>query len=689
MSNRKEDYLGSRIGQGQSIKHVTIADSQVSHDNSQGIVMDIHAIPEKEPDWDALRNHDLVVLVNRLIALEEKVGLYGWDEAGQEYTLVPKSNTVPSFATQSATDRYLDVGKGGATTRHRIGNQLHFLQKGNTHDEALALMDRAVYELSVRLGGGIPTPAAPGSSGNIFAGTYKLGDMVDGITSGSQLGPLPLYYKVTDTPTEAMAKLDYYISQLQKEWVPSHQTNQWDDPVNWFNGYVHNDKFWSSEFSQAQIQRLIEDIGMTGSASNNNPSSATFDYSTFTDAEKFIDPTQQKTYKVWSAARSAFAINSLWKRTTESLKRIIEMLSKLVDAEENVFGDQTKKIYSSNFDLGLNAETNGAKVTVDLFAAINPKITVAEQNKQVIILDVARRDVKGGYWARFVWALAGKKITEAINKNLVKIGSVAAEHAGIWWPNSQASVWDGRAKPGGGTYDNVAAMNWTQFQNAYMTSGTADTDDQFLPSNWDNTKLREMGSVYVASGASDEKYWSKDDGNGTWASGTYGTWNGRSWVANGFGPSTNGGTSATVSAVGGTTPITKEQLKYLPSVNTGIAGAFTWTAATSTWVHRSQRGSNGGNDKTGNTYIPSGKMEYSVDTAISGYSKPFILTDTPFQVLFAIDTSVGEDLSGFKYTKQQLEDYILYGTSLPTLTPPISFINKFSGDVQQLINSNP
>jgi hypothetical protein len=232
-------------------------------------------------------------------------------------------------------------------------------------------------------------------------------------------------------------------------------------------------------------------------------------------------------------------------------------------------------------------------------------------------------------------------------------------------------------------------MSWTEFQENYMTAGTPDTDDQFLPSNWDNAKLRQMGSVYVTGvGSADEGYWAKDDGAGTWnATGLpYATLNGGAgWVENGFGPNTSGGDSATVTPVGGTSVLGQDQLKHMPTNPASRAGVFDWNPGTRTWTHESQRGSNGGVSKSGNTYIPSGRMKYAVNTFVSGYSKPFILTDTPFQVLFALDTAVGEDLSGFKYTQEQIQDYIVDGTPLPTLTPPAYFNDKFSEDVKILI----
>jgi hypothetical protein len=170
-------------------------------------------------------------------------------------------------------------------------------------------------------------------------------------------------------------------------------------------------------------------------------------------------------------------------------------------------------------------------------------------------------------------------------------------------------------------------------------------------------------------------------------------------IANGYGPNTVGGDQGSVilNIIGNRVPIGKvtlpngivvDQMKYLPPVDRNEAGKYTWNVSTKTWSHLSQPGtglvgdrSNLGVDTSGSTYIESGKIEYGVNTFIAGYSKPFILCETPYQILYSIDFTYGEDLTPYKYTAQELKDYVMKGTPLQPKQMPRSFVTKFSDDV--------
>jgi len=247
MTSRKEDYLPNRIGRGCAPEHTVLAESTL--DNSIGIVLDTHSIPEKEPDWDALRNWDVSQIGRRLVSLELKVGEKGWDGTASRYTAVPKSDAVPAYENALADDGVLEtLDKDKSSLEIPIGNALHYLRKGDTHADSLVLLDRAVRELSARVGAKDPTPITPASQSPAcnFSGTYKQGESVDfssvqGTTFEYPYGPavvnvpddviapnltttakaFPAYYETKETLANAIASIDYNlfneVTTLRKE----------------------------------------------------------------------------------------------------------------------------------------------------------------------------------------------------------------------------------------------------------------------------------------------------------------------------------------------------------------------------------------------------------------------------------------------------------------------------------------
>jgi hypothetical protein len=360
------------------------------------------------------------------------------------------------------------------------------------------------------------------------------------------------------------------------------------------------------------------------------------------------------------------------------------------------FGGKEKAIFSGKFEVGLNSETNGNVVVADLMKAAYPNITDQARNKQVIILDVHKKRVKGGYWARWVWAMAGGNVTYRIQKQLFDIGAVTwnpdlndpsyysgtdsdtkSPLGGIWWSsssdytNKKVKVFSSAPKHAGKL---VKELSWTMFKEAYMIPGSnVNSDDQYNALKWNQTELDALARTsnsWMGANAIDKAYWNHD--------GSYTA----SGVANAFGPNTVGGdfNSVQLSPLGSTQQLTMKQLSHLPNKAESVSGSYSWNGK-GRWIHYSQDNSNNGSTTSGSSFIPSGKVSFAVNTVISGYSKPFILVETPYQVLYGIDFSYGEDLTPYLYTAKQIQNYIIDGTALPAITVPSSFIEKFSEDV--------
>jgi len=701
MSLIKDEYLNSRVARGCAQEHPSPV-TQGEYDNSRGVVIDAHKIPYEDGSWDALGNSDLRVLAERFVALEEKLGLVGWDSSAAAYTLVKKTENLPGYVTASPAGS-VTYGKGNVDTVEAIGDELHFISKGTTHDESLGLLDRAIKELTVRMGAGEPNPRIPNSSGDVFKNSIHQGKQADGIQVGDATRNFPWNHNAHDAITEAVAKLDNFVSQIIKDKMLLHPSTSYDDPANWTNEQLSATKPWPSSRWETEIQRLIEDLDMLQSDSGGDPSLADLDYSNFlfdgtqaayNSKEVFLDFRKQKKYKVWSSARSAYQINALWKHIRTVLAKIIAMivpkLKKLLNPDLG-----SCALYSSRFEMGLNCETNGAEIELNFMNMIAPKISKEDVNKRVIILDVSTRPIKAGPWARWVWALAGGRVTYEIQKFLFDSKAIEwnpdtvheGYMQGLWWEESGEYL----KKDG-----DISRLSWEQFRAKYQTKGSKveGHDDQYLPSNWNVTALETIAkrtaglpkSYFGARVLIDQGYWSSDDGAGNWTKGVYGTSGAnQAWFVNGFGPNTLGQDTVTVSASGGTAPITDEMLKNLPSGDTSKDGIYSWVLSTRTWTHKSQGGSNAGVDKTGNTYIPSGTVKYSCNIQVASYSKPFIMVETPFQVLFSIDNRVGGNPADMVYSDAELTNYMLDGTPLPKKVIPPAEIIKLSKEAQEII----
>ena len=655
MSSNKEDY--PQLPEGCPVEHPSLAESGV--DNSDGSHMDVHLIPNRLVDWDKFTNANVKFFAKIIYSLMLKVGepgLIAGEDPKQDTSFIPfDQNSTPDYGDPSQDN--FESGKGGdPNLSHAVGPNRELFNNGTTHREAIRLIDRAIVEMAHRIGVPMPDPSNPGSGGNNFDQTFKSGETgEDGKGIGEIAPPSPSLYDINDSTTEAIAKIGYHLEQLFKVKLETHADNSMDDPVDWYVGKVHSDKVWDSQFTQDQIQRIIEDLGM-----------GPIDYADFDMAKEIqVDPSRQKDYKVWSAARSAYEVNSLWKRTREALVRIAKLIAELGRGGDgggiDPFDGKAQRMFSSKFETSLNVETNGNPVTVDFMNTILPGILPENRNKQVIVLNVASRPAKVGFWSRWIWAFVTGRMNQTNLDAMIAIG--------VW--NGDSTGY-GVAQPGGawaaqGTYlsdrnPGLLGQTWDDFKATNMIDST---QDEYLSANWDLVKLDALTEGYgYASG--DRIYWG--------VSGTTNTQAGPSW-----------GTPVTqspVTPVGPLKDITADMKKHMPRDGfTDINNKFIWDPDGSPrWDHRSVAGSAA---STGNTYIESGKVTFAINVQVAGgYAKPYTLSETPFEVLYSIDTTIGEDLSELAFSEQEMQDYIIDGTELPTKVVPPNLIEKFSVDVK-------
>ena len=246
MSTQNEDYLASKIAAGCAPEHVAITEGD---DNSAGIVMDTHKLAEGAPEWDPIRNSDIETLSTRIVSLEKKVGEPGWDSAAAEYTPLPKSPSIPKYLDPYGASN-LTVGHGGQNTTYSIGENLQYIQPGDAHSKALVLQSKALLELTRRSGLPLSNVQQPDTTLN-FTGTTKNGatesyPVINSVTvafpGGTEITPpslvattasklFPAYYDSKDTPTEAIAKLDFStfnaIADMQAQMNRlAHQVNE-------------------------------------------------------------------------------------------------------------------------------------------------------------------------------------------------------------------------------------------------------------------------------------------------------------------------------------------------------------------------------------------------------------------------------------------------------------------------------
>jgi hypothetical protein len=664
MSTENQDY--ERIEENCPPEHVELSESGV--DNSDGSKMDVHQIPNRSVDWDRFTNFNAQFLARVLYSLLQKVGephLKAGEDPKLDASFIPyEVGNTPEY-DDPEQDTFESGKSGDPNLTHTIGIGRTFFSNGVTHHDVLVIFDRVLTEMTHRVGIPFSDPNSPGASGNNFKDTYKYGSTTeDGKGIGETAPESPQFYDKNDSVTEAVAKVSYYVEQLFKEKIESHADNSNDDPVDWYAGKVHADKAWSSEYTQAQIQRLIEDLGMDA-----------IDYSGFMDPEEIqVNYSQQKDYKVWSAARSAFETNKLWQRTRQALVRVAQLIAKLSQGGGggggglNPFGNDAFHIFSSKFEAALNIETNGKEIEIDFMDAIKPGITDEDRNRQVIILDIAERPAKVAFWSRWLWAFVTGRVTQDLLSQLQNNYGLWDAQGGFgFWVIGQSNGWASMNTSYTNAYPAMAGMSWQDFKDFFMFDGSA---DEYIAANWDISKLNDY------------------TGPGNLPSTDRGYWNVSGTTANHPGPEWGTVDQSSIVPSGGVEGLSQQQMAHMPSEPVTRA-EFTYDPeADPIWIHNSVSGSTA---NSGNTYLPSGKAKFSIDTTLvgfSGYAKPFTLSETPFQVLFTIDKTVGEDLSDFFFTPEDIQAYIIDGASLPERTIPSAFAAKFTPEVQGLIEDD-
>lgn len=231
MSLDKTTYASDKVQPNCGLLHVSVAEDGES--NTNGIQIDVHKIPSREPDWDALHNHDLQELAQRLVSLEKKTGELGYDPNASDYTQIPKTPTIPAYAKVDA-DVTRTFGKGGGTATKLFSTPSSWMTAGTPHKDMLIRLDRAIQDLSNRMLGTEVSGQAPASAMNNFNGTVRFGtsasyttitdpsfvlpygpteDVASVITAATTTSAkvFPAAYLATDTLNEAIAKLDYSL----------------------------------------------------------------------------------------------------------------------------------------------------------------------------------------------------------------------------------------------------------------------------------------------------------------------------------------------------------------------------------------------------------------------------------------------------------------------------------------------
>jgi hypothetical protein len=151
--------------------------------NTGGEIIDTHNIPEKSEDWDGTRNNDMTVLSRRIVSLELKTGEKGWDPDSDEYQHVPKSLTAPSYVSDLEGSS-IYVNKNNPETSNTADGTENaikdnkIIKQGDNHSNSLIRLDRSIQALKVRTG--LPAVDPDNlTSGPNFTGTFMEGETAD------------------------------------------------------------------------------------------------------------------------------------------------------------------------------------------------------------------------------------------------------------------------------------------------------------------------------------------------------------------------------------------------------------------------------------------------------------------------------------------------------------------------------
>ena len=147
MSLEKSNYDTHKIVPGCPPKHPVIT----GENNDTGKVIDAHEMPERDIGWDGVRNSDIGVLSNRIVQLEKKCGLLGWNKTTSSYTLVPKSGSIPAYVNASTSiDKFVEIRKNNVDIFQTISGAVHN-QNGETLVESLVALDRCIQVLEHKI----------------------------------------------------------------------------------------------------------------------------------------------------------------------------------------------------------------------------------------------------------------------------------------------------------------------------------------------------------------------------------------------------------------------------------------------------------------------------------------------------------------------------------------------------------
>jgi hypothetical protein len=321
---------------------------------------------------------------------------------------------------------------------------------------------------------------------------------------------------------------------------------------------------------------------------------------------------------------------------------------------------------SSNFELSINAETNGNTIELDLLKTIDPELQESERDKKVIILDVQKVTAKVGYWTRWMWAMMSGSITESLLRNMYQQGLLS--QTPDWTEDFWVNYWyNNTSVPWINTNNAYVGWTWEQWKDYFMLPG-ADRDDfsndPYDSTKWDFDKL------------DDEPFW-HDHIEGTFGF-DRGYWD-HIGAPNIYTTSNNNIDNHTASPKYGTPTMTQDQLDNMPTSPINETDKE-WNPVTNTWTHKSP--SSKFSTASGSTYVKLGKINYNVELVIgswNGYAKPFTMVTPPMQILYVINPYYGvpEPAPGDPppFSPGSILDFILGNTDdPPTISVPAQFV---------------